>query len=276
MLRKFVALGLVDLFLVMSFVVAEDSIGQYNPIADVNRDGVVDILDLAEVGQAYGSNYTLIHQANKTTISVLSFENGNFSFVENSLVTVFPQGESQHGQWKYTNSSGMVTFELTANSNYIAIGWSEDRSAYNYANFTTNSLGEASVTIWLDYYSESSPIRSIPKGWLVMTFLNGTTGEPYTTVDVIFSWGVGTYNTTSDQWFMPDYGNWYFDAGQTGIFAIDTTKYSQNHPTCPYTRPNLTFKLKFQYPDPSTTLCYSIIHTDEYGGAYVVQVIDYK
>jgi hypothetical protein len=39
MLRRFIAVGLVGFFLVMSFVVAEDNIGPYNPIADVNKDG---------------------------------------------------------------------------------------------------------------------------------------------------------------------------------------------------------------------------------------------
>jgi hypothetical protein len=37
-------LDLVGLVLAMSLVLAEDNLGPYNPVADVNKDGIVDIL----------------------------------------------------------------------------------------------------------------------------------------------------------------------------------------------------------------------------------------
>jgi len=267
MLKKIVGLGLVCLFVAVSFVVAEDDIGPYNPSADVNRDGAVDILDLVEVGQAYGSNYTLMHQANKTTVTVLSFENNNFSYVENALVAVFPQGGSMTGQWNYTDSSGITAFDLSANSSYVAIAWSNNRSCYNYANFATNSFGEALVTIWLYYDAESSPIRSIPKGWIVMTFLNRTTGEPPTMAKWMLVAAYYIYNSTSDEWIQKV--TYVLAAGKTYIFAIDSSKFSQD---CPYTKPNVIFKGQCGFSGGPYQ--WYIIDTDEYGGAYVVYVFD--
>jgi hypothetical protein len=274
MFRKFVALGLVGLFLAMTLVIAEDSIGPYNPIADVNKDGVVDILDLVEVGQAYGSNYTLMHQANKTTVTVLSFENNNYSYIENALVAVFPQGGE--GQWNYTDSYGIVAFGLIANSSYVAIAWDSTRSNYNYANFTTNSFGEALVTIWLGYYPSSSPIRSIPRGWFVITFLDNTTGKPYMEsgyyVNARF---LDVYNTTSDNWIIT--GPWDMFDCHTGIEAINMKGFPPGE--CPWAEPYLVFKarytrLKTEPPYEISFLCYSIHQTDEYAGAYVVVIIN--
>lgn len=267
MLRKFVALGLVGLFLAMSLVVAEDSIGPYNPVADVNRDGIVDILDLVEVGQAYGSNYTLMHQTNKTTVTVLSYENNNFSYVENALVAVFSQSDIMEGQWNYTNSSGVVDFDLNANSSYIAIAWDSDRFRYNYANFTTNSLGEASATIWLSYYPKSS-MRSIPKGWIVITFLNNATSKPYTS-EHIEIYAIEIYNSTNDGWSTSE---WYLGPTHTGILAMDCQKYAHS---CPYTKPNVVFKAWY-FAWPSYRSRYSVYHTDEYGGIYAVEIIEWN
>jgi len=273
MFRRLVALGLVGLFIVMSFVMAEDSIGPYNPIADVNRDGKVDILDLVEVGQAYGSNYTLMHQTNKTTVTVLSYENNNFAFVENALVAVFPQGGSKDGKWNYTDSSGTITFDLNANSTYIAIGWNNDRESYNYANFTTDSSGEALVVIWLTYYPESSLIRSIPKSWIVITLLDNRTGKPYVPNATVsahmfaFSFecinfsdeGGSTIVATSSGWY-------YFGQTFTGIHAWDLSRYVA-YP--PFPLPNTNVYLMV---DPLYFLQYAncTFRTDEYGGSYVV------
>jgi len=265
MLKRFVALGLVGLFLVMSLVVAEDSIGPYNPIADVNKDGVVDILDLVEVGQAYGSNYTLAHQTNKTTITVLSFENNNFSFVENALVAVFPGGGE--GQWKCTNSSGTVAFDLSVNASYVAIAWDDTRSSYNYADFTTDSSGEASVVIWLSYYPESSPIRSIPKGWIVMTFLNSTTGKPL--IDTS-RWGLDVFvlrffNSTSGDWVFPGHGC-EMGVTRTGILAVDARGWSDPY----FFKQNMVYKGDWGNGQVGGHFVYD---ADEYGGSYVVEVI---
>jgi len=272
MLRKFVALGLVGLFLAMTLVVAQDSIGPYNPIADVNKDGVVDILDLVEVGQAYGSNYTLAHQTNKTTITVLSFENNTFSFVENALVAVFPQTDHMNGQWKNTNSSGMVAFDLNANSSYIAITWDNNRSSYNYANFTTNSSAEASVIIWLSYYLQSSPIRSIPRGWVVMTFLDNRTGQPCTDEKVKKALIVveGTFTFAYPENFTWVYNaQWILGGGGTGIFAIDSSKY---HCLYPYIGSNTNVCIMLTYG--FALIRYFTYRTDEWGGAYVVVPIE--
>jgi len=275
MLRKFLAIGLVGLFLTVLIVTAEDSTEPYNPTADINKDGIVDILDLVEVGQAYGSNYTLMHQINKTTVTVLSHENNNFSYAENALVAVFPQIRIMEGQWKYTNSSGTVAFDLGANSSYIAIAWKEDRSTYNYANFTTNSLGEASVAIWLSNYAASSPIRNIPKGWIVITILDNVTGKPY-----VYEYEPNQY----DQLFL--YGRSFtliFDPNEvlvwtsdltllsgtyTGILAIDSSKDNR-----PITIPNVNVCLQADAWYPGNSRPYVVnctYRTDEYGGAYVV------
>ena len=262
MLKKIVVLGLVCLFLAVSFVVAEDDIGPYNPSADVNRDGKVDILDLVEVGQAYGSNYTLMHQTNKTTVTVLSYENNNFSYVDNALVAVFPNvsGSSEEGLLKYTNSSGTVEFQLNPSSDYVAIAWDDASTAHNYASFTTNSSGEASVIIWLNYYRESSPIRTIPIGWVVITIVNYTTGEL-----LPFPYPIGFWEFTA---FFGEY-SWDPMSGfgvpgtSTGILAFN--------PGYPWGRKPLTnYGIEFEPPGPWGNCTY---RTDEYGGAYVVAVI---
>jgi len=53
-----------------------------------------------------------------------------------------PEYYYQAVQVEYTNSAGIANFTLNPNSNYTAIAWS--KTTYNHANFTTNSLGEAS------------------------------------------------------------------------------------------------------------------------------------
>jgi len=273
MLRKFIALGLVGLFLVMSLVVAEDSIGPYNSMADVNKDGIVDIMDLVEVGQAYGSNYTLAHQTNKTTITVLSYKNGNFSYVENALVAVFPPPDEfarMEGPWNYTNSSGTVAFDLNANSSYVAIAWDSDRSRYNYANVTTNLLGEASVTIWLSYYS-SSAIRSIPRGWIVFTVFDNRTGELFKDSAPSGRLEAIARTFTACPWANPEfvwnYDDDWFGATQEGGFAVDSSKCLDS----PFSKPNTNVAISFWYRTGIVGNC--TFRTDEYGGAYVVATI---
>ena len=268
MLRKFVALCLVGLFLVMSFVVAEDSIGPYNPIADINKDGVVDIMDLVEVGQAYGSNYTLMHQANKTTVTVLSFENDNFSYVEDALVAIFTPGASEeYALYSYTDSSGTAAFQLSPNSTYVAIAWNTTRNAYNYASFTTNLLGEASVAIWLNYYPQSSPIRSIPQGWLVILILDNSTGRLASLTGVDWFEWLGERFTANA---LHEQVSWngssaFFDTFESSVIKAENT-YWLNAPLTNFACYLGDYHGQYQ----SGNFTY---RTDEFGGAYVTPVL---
>ncbi len=175
MLKRFVALGLVGLFLVISLVVAQDSVGPYNRVADVNKDGLVDVLDLVEVGQAYGSNYTLASIPNKTVITVLSFAR-NPPEMEEALVAVGVSHRNRTLAWSYTNSSGVAVFDLGPNASQRAYAWSG--SAYNYADFSTNSQGEASVLILLGEPTVTT-IRRLPSGLVFYTLINGQNGSLY-------------------------------------------------------------------------------------------------
>jgi len=266
-MRRFVALCLIGLFLAMRFVVAQDSIGPYNPIADVNKDGIVDILDLVEVGQSYGSNYVLMHRANKTTVTVLSYENDNFSYVEDALVAIFTPGASEESAlYNYTDSSGTVAFQLSPNSTYVAIAWNTTRNAYNYASFTTNLLGEASVAIWLNYYQESSPIRSIPQGWLVILILDNGTGRLASLTGMDWFDGTGERFTANGHEQVSWNGSSAFFIGiESSVFKAENT-YWWNVPLAnfacdlgdyhgQYQRGNFTYR------------------TDEFGGAYVTPVL---
>ena len=179
MLRRFVALGLVGLFLAMSLVVAQDDIGSYDRAADVNGDGIVDILDLTQVGQAYGSNYTLRSQENKTVITVVSFANSPPE-VESARIAVFA---SVHWDWaesytsfSYTNASGVAVFELSPNSSYKAVAWrmipGDNSTLVSYTDFETNPFGEASAIIVFD----KPTVSSLPARSLLITLLNDTSG----------------------------------------------------------------------------------------------------
>jgi hypothetical protein len=174
MLRKFVASGLVGLFLAMSLVVAQGNIGLYDRAADINGDGIVDIMDLTQVGQAYGSNYTLRSEANRTVVTVLSFDKDPPE-VEGARVAVFvnepPRLNSLDA--RYTNSSGIAVFELSPNTSYMAVGW--NGSSYNYVDFHTDLFGEASVMILLGEPANPS-IRKLPANYIFVTVLNRTTG----------------------------------------------------------------------------------------------------
>ena len=86
MQRKLFVLSLLCLFIVLSLAQAQ-SIMPYNPSADVNKDEVVDILDLTEVGQAFGSNYSLRTEENRTVVTVLSFARDPPE-IEGALVTL--------------------------------------------------------------------------------------------------------------------------------------------------------------------------------------------
>jgi len=185
MLRKFVALGLVGLFLAMSLVVAQDNIGPYDRAADVNGDGIVDIIDLMQVGQAYGSNYTLRSQANTTVITVVSFAMSPPE-IENARVAIFGSrywnNSEDYTSVDYTNASGIAVFELNPNSSYKALAWrtipEDNSSSFSYTDFETNSFGEASAIIVLGEPAVPS-MRLLPACSLLTTLLNKTNGLLY-------------------------------------------------------------------------------------------------
>lgn len=174
---------LLCLFLLLVLVpkaVTNPDDSTYDPMADVNRDGIVDIHDLNRLGEAYGSSLVLPSEPSKTVVTVLSFDKEPPE-VENARVAIIdPEVYKEAVDVKYTNSSGIVTFDLTPNMNYTAIAWSD--SAYNYANFTTNSLNEASVMILLGEPS-LPPIRSLPKEWIVVTVIDNETGSVFFTAE---------------------------------------------------------------------------------------------
>ena len=180
---KKIGLCLVGLILALAFTqIVETSFyaSSYDFMADVNRDNVVDVNDLARLGKAYGSSLVLPSIPNKTVVTVLSFDKEPPE-VENARVAIVDP-ETLDNQYDnpinvtYTNSSGIATFDLGPDQNYTALTWSG--SAYNYANLTTNSLGEASVLILL---AEPSlpPVRVLPRGWVVVTVINNQTGSLY-------------------------------------------------------------------------------------------------
>lgn len=211
MLRRFVAIGLVGLFIAMSLVVAQDDIGPYDRAADVNGDGIVDIMDLTQVGQAYGSNYTLRSQANMTVITVASFAISPPE-VENARVAIF---ERRIWNWgnatvvEYSNASGVAVFELSPNSSYRAVAWrtipEENSSSYSYTDFETNSFSEASVMIVLGEPAVPS-VRLLPACSVVVTLLNKTTGLLY------------DYDFPSSIITLIVYRTWY---GDDGTWLID-------------------------------------------------------
>lgn len=228
--KKIVPLSLVSLFLVISFAVAENGIGPYNPIADINRDGIVDILDLVEVGKAYGSNLTLPTQSNQTVVYVYQLESSP-SEVQNARVTIIdPNYYYQAVQVKYTNSSGAVSFTLEPNSNYTAITWSN--TTYNYANFTTNEFGEASVAIQLGY-------PHLPPNWVTITLINKTSEELWSVVNVAAIVGELICNTT--EWtFDPIWGPDITLTNFKGVFVVGPW-----HPSQSMTEPGRSYVVVF-------------------------------
>lgn len=163
---KKIGLCLVGLILVVSFagIAVTSSDSSYDPMADVNRDGLVDANDLNRIGQAYGST-SLVHQPGKTVISVWN----ETARIENARVAVFSGGQMPN-HVGYTNSLGIVNFTFSPNTDFTAVAW--NRAKYNYANFTTDSYGEASVFIPLN-----NGMKHFPPCWVVTTFINKTSGE---------------------------------------------------------------------------------------------------
>lgn len=177
MINRFSVLASIVLGFVLlssTFIGMTTSSATYNPVSDVDKDWDVDIFDIVKVAGAYGSKYTFVTpEANETIITVLSLGESPPE-VGNARVTVIDPAFS--AGWDavvvdYTDLSGIVRFELSPNKNYTAIAWSG--SAYNYVNFTTNLLGEASVLILLGEMP-TPVIRQLPTGWVVVTLMNET------------------------------------------------------------------------------------------------------
>lgn len=192
---KKIKLCLVGLIIVVVFtqvVVTSSDVPSYDLMADVNRDSVVDVNDLARLGRVYGSSLVLPSIPNKTVVTVLSFDKEPPE-VENATIVIFDP--ELFSEWygfpidvQHANSSGIATFELGLNKNYTALAWKG--SSYNFANLTTNSLGEASVLILLGE-PVLPPIKALPNGWVVVTVLEEGTSALYSEV-----FGVMFYNLT--------------------------------------------------------------------------------
>lgn len=170
--------GLIVVLVFTQIAVTSSEVSSFDYMADVNRDGIVDIHDLERLGEAYGSSLALPSETNKTVVAVLSFdkqppevENARVAIIDPEVFSPF-FGDAVAVQ--YTNSSGITTFDLGSNRNYTAVAWRG--SAYNYANFTTNLLGEASILIMLGEPS-LPPTRALPQGWVIVTFLDNETGS---------------------------------------------------------------------------------------------------
>ena len=146
----------------------------YDPMSDVNRDKTIDAYDLNRLGKAYGSTQTIPTQPGKTTIYVYQLETDPPQ-IENARVAVFNASNPypyaiKVVQVSYTNSLGIASFPLNPNTDYTTIVWS--RTTYNYANFTTNEAGEASVSLQMCF-------PRLPPNWVVITVKNLTSNELY-------------------------------------------------------------------------------------------------
>lgn len=184
---------LVSLCLVLTLLpeaITGPDTSSYDPMADVNRDGIIDVNDLYRVGQAYGSVQAVPFQSNKTVVYVYQLE-ADPPEVENARVAIIDLDVCTQYSFRveyieYTDSVGLVNFTLQSTKNYTAIAWSD--TTYNYANFTTNEFGEASIAIILGY-------PKLPPNWVAITVLNETgglviTNEPYFRMDRLVHKGV--------------------------------------------------------------------------------------
>jgi hypothetical protein len=172
----------------------------YDPMADVNRDGLVDVSDLQRIGHAYGST-GLIHETGKTVIAVWNetspIENVRLAIVGSPWAN--PEG-IRVLQVAHTDSSGIADFDLNVNTDYVCLAWSGSR--YCYANFTTDEYSEASVRMLLDADRKSLPYR-----WLVFTIVNKTTGDlvNQSSIDVLYMWSFrydsASYGLVDDGYF---------------------------------------------------------------------------
>lgn len=147
---KKIGLCLVGLILVLAFartVETSFDVRSYNPIVDLNRDGKIDVRDIAKVAIAYGSIQALPTQRNQTVVYVYQLETDPPE-IQNVCVAIAELPLSSNTKVVrvgYTNLSGITNFMLSPNTNYTAIAWSN--KTYNYAYFTTNEFSEVSAVI---------------------------------------------------------------------------------------------------------------------------------
>lgn len=228
----------------------------YDPMADVNRDGVIDIYDLARLGKAYGTTQTVPTIPNQTVVYVYQIEKDPAE-VENARVAIIdPDYCYQAVQVNYTNSSGLVNFTLNPNSNYMAIAWSN--ATYNNANFTTNEYGEASVIIQLGY-------PHLPANWATITIVNRTTRELWSVPSLGAVVGQLVYNITEDA-AKPSWGPSIAFNNFKGVFVVGPW-----HPTLPMTDPGKSYIVVFGaqvWPEATT-----VYTPDENGTANVITYV---
>lgn len=208
--------------------ITSSDLSSYDVMADVNRDRIVDAEDLARLGNAYGSSLVLPSEPAKTVVTVLSFDRVPPE-VENARVAIIdPEMLCDAENVTYTDSSGIATFELSPSKNYTAIAWSG--SAYNYANFTTDSFSEASVPISLGEPS-LPPIRSLPQGWIVVTILDNETRLPYYDPNLMGYFRVDRLECT---WPVGDIWSWenIFDTFISGGVYVLPINFSNLHEPC--------------------------------------------
>jgi hypothetical protein len=200
-----IILTLFLLLLLAPNAVTNTDDSNFNPMADVNRDGIVDVSDLGRLGQAYGST-GLVHEAGKTVISVWN----ETAPVEDAVVHIVPFRTGRYNfpdNIGYTDSNGTSTFMLGSDANYTAIAWFG--SDYNYANITTNLAGEASALVMI-----SGGMKCLPFDWVTFSLVNKTTGrhidnDYWHVGDVITESHTLAFNETSIQWYRDGLG--YFD-----------------------------------------------------------------
>jgi hypothetical protein len=283
MRSKFSALSVVLAVLVLgsfSFIGVTASGTEYDPMSDVDKDLDVDIFDVVRLAGVYGSDFVLPSQPNRTTVTVLSYEEGGIIYENNSLVALFPQLVAMEGVWKYTNATGTVAFDLNPNENYVAMAWSEDRSSYNYVNLTTNSQGEADVVIWLNHWSppstQSYPIRTFPKGWVIISVFDNNTGKPYTYAaeqgqQVMLYFLNFTADPYVDRSFS--YGSQPYAALiESGILAIDSKKTLHTNGAF-YPLSDVAVSICDVSFSPEFSVANCTYRTDEFGGAHTTATI---
>jgi len=230
-------------------------ISTYDPMADVNRDGIVDVNDLSRLGQAYGSTQTVPAQSNQTVVYVYQLESDP-SEVENARVAIIdPDYYYQAVQVGYTNSCGLVTFTLDPISNYTAIAWS--KTTYSYSNFTTNEFGEASVAIQLGY-------PHLPPNWVVVTYINKTSGGLALWDNVLFASRELVYVYPGDFWEL-EAGVSIIVGSFLGVLIVGP--WTPDHPP----EAGKSYDVVAFYEGPLASLVYT---PDENGNANVVTYVN--
>ena len=255
--------ALLCLFLLLVLVpraVMNPDASNYDPMSDVNRDKTIDVHDLSRLGKAYGSTQTIPTQPGKTTIYVYQLETDPPQ-VEDARVAIidpnygYPGYQASHVE--YTDSLGLASFTLTPNKNCTAIAWSE--TTYNYANFTTNSLGEASVAIRLGH-------PHLPPDWVTVTLVNKSSGELWQEPVAIASVGELVYTHSSDLgWVFAVVFINVFSAGPfNGIFVIGPWGVLPN----PINEPSKSYFVSVE--NPYGALARPAYTPDENGNANVI------